>query len=50
LLTPDAHQLALAGILATREEPAEVPPPPTETIKAYQRRTGFSVLPDAGEV
>src|SRR5215470_5275039 len=49
LLTPDAHQLPLAGILPAREDPADKPPPPTETVKAYQRRTRFSVLPDADE-
>jgi transposase len=49
LLTPDAHQLPLAGILPAREEPADKPPPPTETVKAYQRRTRFSALPEAEE-
>jgi transposase len=48
LLTPDAHQLPLAGILPAREEPGDAPPPPTETVKAYQRRTRLSTLPDAG--
>jgi transposase len=49
LLTPDTHQLPLAGIRPSREDPAEKPPPPTETVKAYQRRTRFSALPDADE-
>jgi hypothetical protein len=49
LLLPDAHQLPLAGILPPREDPADKPPPPTKTVKAYQRRTRFSALPDAGE-
>jgi transposase len=49
LLTPDAHQLPLAGILPVREDSTEAPPPPTETVKAYQRRTRFSALPDADE-
>ena len=49
LLTPDAHQLPLAGILPAREEPADKPPPPSETVKAYQRRTRFSALPEAEE-
>src|SRR5512132_779786 len=49
LLTPDPHQLPLAGILSTREDPADEPPSPTETVKAYQRRTRLSALPDAGE-
>jgi transposase len=49
LLTPEAHQLPLVGILPAREEPAETPPPPTETVKAYQRRTRWNALPDVGE-
>ena len=49
LLAPDAHQLSLAGILPAREEPTDKPPPPTETVKAYQRRTRFSALPEAEE-
>jgi len=49
LLTPDTHQLPLAGILPAREDPVDKPPPPTETVKAYQRRTRFSALPDADE-
>jgi hypothetical protein len=49
LLTPDAHQLSLAGILPAREEPTDKPPPPTETVKAYQSRTRFSALPEAEE-
>ena len=49
LLTPEPHQLPLAGILPTREEPADEPPPPTEAVKAYQRRTRFSALPDDNE-
>jgi transposase len=49
LLTPDTHQLPLAGILPAREAPGDEPPPPTETVKAYQRRTRLSALPDAEE-
>src|SRR5262245_39661519 len=49
LLTPDAHKLPLAGILPAREDPGDEPPPPTETVKAYQRRTRLSALPDAKE-
>ena len=49
LLTPDTHQLPLAGILPVREEPTEAPPPPTETVKAYHRRTRLNALTDAGE-
>ena len=37
LLGPDAQQLPLAGMLTTQDEPADAPPP-TETVKAYQRR------------
>lgn len=49
LLTPDAHQLPLAGLLPARKEPGDEPPPPAETVKAYQRRTLLSALPDTGE-
>jgi len=49
LLRPDAHQLPLAGIVPSREDVADKPPPPTETVKAYQRRTRLSALPDAAE-
>jgi transposase len=49
LLTPDAHQLPLVGILPVREEPADEPPPPTETVRAYHRRTRGSALPDTDE-
>jgi transposase len=37
LLGLDAQQLPLAGMLATPDAPADAPPP-TETVKAYQRR------------
>ena len=49
LFTPEAHQLPLAGILPSREDPGDEPPPPTETVKAYQRRTRLSAPPDASE-
>jgi transposase len=49
LLTPDVRQLPLAGILPARKDPADEPPPSTETVKAYQRRTRLSALPDADE-
>jgi hypothetical protein len=45
LLAPDARQLPLAGMLPTREEPADAPPPPTETVAAYHRRTRYSTVP-----
>jgi transposase len=44
LREPDAQQLPLAGLLPAREDPADSPPPPTETVKAYQRRTRFASL------
>ena len=36
LLEPDPRQLPLAGMLTA----VDAPPPPTETVKAYQRRSG----------
>ena len=47
LREPDARQLPLAGLLPGGENPVDVPPPPTETVKAYQRRTRFASLADA---
>jgi transposase len=39
LLTPDAQQLPLAGLLLAPDSAGhEAPPPLTETVKAYQRR------------
>lgn len=38
LREPDPDQLSLAGMLTTPVAPADQPPPPTETVKAYQRR------------
>jgi hypothetical protein len=38
LREPDPDQLTLAGMLTTPVSPADQPPPPTETVKAYQRR------------
>jgi transposase len=49
LLSPDPHQWPLVGILPAREEFADAPPPPTETVTAYQRRTRYSDLPDGEE-
>jgi transposase len=44
LREPEAQQLPLAGLLPAPADPAEAPPPPTETVKAYQRRTRFAAL------
>jgi transposase len=33
-------------MLPTREEPADIPPPPTETVPAYHRRTRYSTWPE----
>jgi transposase len=38
LREPDPEQLSLAGMLTASVPPADQPPPPTETVKAYQRR------------
>ena len=47
LREPDAQQLPLAGLLPVPGTPAEAPPPPTETVKAYHRRTRFAALEDS---
>jgi transposase len=44
LREPDAQQLPLAGLLPAEAAPADAPPPPTETVKAYQRRPRFAAL------
>ena len=49
LREPDAQQLALAGLSTAREDPADSPPPPTETVKAYQRRTRFAAFAETPE-
>lgn len=52
LREPDPDQLPLAGMLTTPVASADQPPPPTETVKAYQRRvrlTGAEV-PDENEL
>jgi transposase len=46
LREPDAQQLPLAGLLPAQRDPADAPPPPTETVKAYQRRARFASLAD----
>ena len=38
LLPPDPQQLPLAGLVPLHAEPSDTPPPPPETVKAYQRR------------
>ena len=38
LREPDPAQLTLAGMLTAPVSPADHPPPPTETVKAYHRR------------
>jgi transposase len=47
LREPDAQQLPLVGLTPAQSAPVEAPPPPTETVKAYQRRTRFASLADA---
>jgi len=42
LRAPDPTQLPLAGMLTTPLAPADQPPPPTETVNAYQRRVRFT--------
>jgi transposase len=44
LREPDAQQLPLAGLFPAANDPADAPPPPTETVKAYQRRFRFASL------
>ena len=50
LREPDPDQLSLAGMLTTPVAPADQPPPPTETVKTYQRRlrlTGTDVADES---
>ena len=42
LREPDPEQLTLAGMLTTPLSVADQPPPPTETVNAYQRRVRFT--------
>jgi transposase len=42
LREPDPDQLTLAGMLTPPVPPADQPPPPTETVNAYQRRVRFT--------
>jgi hypothetical protein len=48
LLAPDARQLALAG-MAPQDGPADAPPPPTESVKAYHRRVRYTSAADAAD-
>jgi transposase len=53
LREPDAQQLPLTGLLPRPSDPADAPPPPTETVKAYQRRTrfaSFAATPDTSDL
>jgi transposase len=47
LREPAAEQLPLAGLLPAPSAPADAPPPPPETGKAYQRRARFTTLADS---
>ena len=49
LRAPAPDQLPLAGILTTPVPPADQPPPPTETVNAYQRRVRFTGAEGADE-
>jgi hypothetical protein len=49
LLPPDARQLALHGFGPPSDDPTDTPPPPTETVKAYQRRVHGASTADAGD-
>src|SRR6266542_2682435 len=49
LREPDAQQLPLAGLLPARNVPADTPPSPTETVKAYYRRSRFASVDDTCE-
>ena len=42
LREPDPAPLTLAGMLSAPVSPADHPPPPTETVRAYQRRFRLS--------
>jgi transposase len=49
LREPDPAQLTLAGMLSAPVAPADHPPPPTETVNAYQRRFRLSGADRADE-
>ncbi len=48
LREPDPQQLPL-GLVSTERDPADDPPFPTETVKAYHRRAPFTVLPTGAD-
>jgi transposase len=48
LREPDPEQLSLSGMLTTPVPPADRPPPPTETVTAYQRRVPLPLVGPAG--
>jgi transposase len=51
LQEPDPQQLPLTGLFPAVPDAADHPPPPTETVTAYQRRAPFTALaaaPDEG--
>lgn len=52
LRAPDPEPLSLAGMLTTPVSPTDQPPPPTETVKAYQRRFRLTRadVPDESEL
>lgn len=49
LREPDPQQLSFSGLLTPPVTAADHPPPPTETVKAYQRRVRFAAGDDTGE-
>ncbi|MGE0684837.1 MAG: IS66 family transposase, partial [Candidatus Binatia bacterium] len=49
LLPPDARQLALSGFGPPGDDPTDTPPPPTETVRAYQRRVQHTAAAEAGD-
>src|SRR6267142_6048140 len=52
LREPEPDQLSLAGMFTTPVAPADQPPPPTETVSAYQRRLRLigTALPDESDL
>src|SRR5229473_2132405 len=52
LREPDSQQLSLSGLLTTALPSVDQPPPPSETVKAYQRRVRLhgADLPDESEL